>query len=1131
MYINGVAQTVTDTSGGTITSSSTPVMIGGFWASGATAPQDDTDETLFEGYIDEFRISVGIVRWIEDFDDDLPVRPYSDYPKKIAVEVGDTGVECYVEIERWDGTAEEAQLWVKVPSISSSADTVLNLYYDSAHADNDLVDADSYTKLLLESNTTDGSTTFVDSSPDARTVSVTGQVHHEVDQKKFGATSIQFDGSGDYLTVPDHADFAFGTGDFTIDAWVRSSSFSQHQDIVTKRTNGYGPLILRLEQTTGKPMFYGSYNGTSWATLITSTTACSLNTWHHVAIVREGSTFTLYLDGVSVATDTNSGSLYVNTLALSVGATSTGDKPFTGYFDEVRVSKGIARWTTDFDTDLPIKPYRVSYVGYPSEIPAQLVWDDNFVGVWHMNQDPSGTTPQILDSTSGRYHGTSVGTMTASDLVAGAIGDGTDFDGTDDYLTGGDIAAMDTMTAMTVEAYYDPVTWVNGTGIVSKNEGSTDYAGFILNEHSTSGDYRLYAGFGSTGAGTSAVETSSAPLAPVFLAGTIDSSNLTLWLDGTKGTPATTDSDYSLDGGANPFVIGTNSHSLTDGITGVIDEVRVSDVVRSDAWLKATYFSNTDNFVSFYDILTPIFTFTNQYYSITEAVNTVFVNQFYGLKDVIFNDQYYSLTDYLLAIKNQIYGLKDVIINNHFYGDGPVLIIILNQYYGDTVEIKKMVTQLYGNYDGLKKSNIQTYSLAEEIIITLIEEYSLTLDQILSYSDQLYDLNEYNNILKQNEQPYALLGDTDIISSSISITSDGWPIDYINIDIEGSLDRFCLTCDIQVASQEDYLKCNILSDIVVIIDGQTYNFFIESRGRRKSHGSIAYNIECISHTAKLGQPYASSITDSFLTGTAKSIVTSLASPYTIDWQLNLNDQEVDWPITGEILATENEYPIEIIKKLVNAVGGKVQTTPEGVLTLINHYPDSVNTWETASSDFTLSDLDHFFSTDETFSARDGYNVFLISDKVLSTDSLTIEERVISETQKELHVYQTPFDINFALTMKTSGGSWVDIGVGETVLEEIPYNPDDPTETELVEIVNGYGQLNKPYYGHNTYNADGSENLQWLETELGIASIQEDGTIECTTLGQSLIRLRYFTKYHKWDVSDARIEDVQFYLEE
>ena len=76
----------------------------------------------------------------------------------------------------------------------------------------------------------------------------------------------------------------------------------------------------------------------------------------------------------------------------------------------------------------------VTYVGETTSSAAKNVWDDNFVAVYHMAQDPSGTAPQILDSTSNENNGTANGSMTSSDLVDGFIGKAIEFDGSDDYI-------------------------------------------------------------------------------------------------------------------------------------------------------------------------------------------------------------------------------------------------------------------------------------------------------------------------------------------------------------------------------------------------------------------------------------------------------------------------------------------------------------------------------------------------------------------------------------------------------------------------------------------------------------------------------------------------------------------------
>ena len=94
---------------------------------------------------------------------------------------------------------------------------------------------DSNTKLLLHFNEADGSTSISDSSPSGHSVSNAGNVQTDDAQGMFSTNSSLFDGTGDYWSVADSADWDFGTGDFTIDFWVRHSilpSNAQYQAYV-----------------------------------------------------------------------------------------------------------------------------------------------------------------------------------------------------------------------------------------------------------------------------------------------------------------------------------------------------------------------------------------------------------------------------------------------------------------------------------------------------------------------------------------------------------------------------------------------------------------------------------------------------------------------------------------------------------------------------------------------------------------------------------------------------------------------------------------------------------------------------------------------------------------------------------
>jgi hypothetical protein len=90
------------------------------------------------------------------------------------------------------------------------------------------------------------------------------------------------------------------------------------------------------------------------------------------------------------------------------------------------------------------------------------VWSNGYAGVWHLKEDPSGTAPQMNDSTSNTIHGTSVGSMTSGNQIGGKIAGALDFDGSDDYLQSSD---YDILSTITVSA------WVNWDAISANNEG------------------------------------------------------------------------------------------------------------------------------------------------------------------------------------------------------------------------------------------------------------------------------------------------------------------------------------------------------------------------------------------------------------------------------------------------------------------------------------------------------------------------------------------------------------------------------------------------------------------------------------------------------------------------------------
>ncbi len=210
---------------------------------------------------------------------------------------------------------------------------------------------DSYSKLLIHSNGANASTAFSDASVAC----------------KFSQCGY-FDGTGDYLSVPDSDDWNFGSGDFTIDTWARQDSLAERYFWShSSNDTGYDSQVFGVN--ADESLSYRSYVSNNYQINLNSSAGTwTAGVWHHVAVVRSGSNWNLYIDGVSVILTSASVTLADQTqeMRIAKGYTnlSTDGRPWNGYLDEFRISKGIARWTSNFTP--PTNPYGASGLFFKS---------------------------------------------------------------------------------------------------------------------------------------------------------------------------------------------------------------------------------------------------------------------------------------------------------------------------------------------------------------------------------------------------------------------------------------------------------------------------------------------------------------------------------------------------------------------------------------------------------------------------------------------------------------------------------------------------------------------------------------------------------------------------------------------
>jgi hypothetical protein len=205
-----------------------------------------------------------------------------------------------------------------------------------------IISNSNYTTALITSvgaNLADNND-FVDSSTNNQTITVAGNVTQDTfSPYREGGYSIYFDGTGDYIYPPSSSTLAVGTGSFTLEFWMYATTISNAQNIFDTRNTGGFTVNL----SSSKLGFYNE----SGASYVFQTSVLNRAQWYHVAIVRNGSSATLYIDGTSVATATDNTN-YTNTVA-TIGARYSRDQQyFTGYLADVRLVKGSAVYTSAF---------------------------------------------------------------------------------------------------------------------------------------------------------------------------------------------------------------------------------------------------------------------------------------------------------------------------------------------------------------------------------------------------------------------------------------------------------------------------------------------------------------------------------------------------------------------------------------------------------------------------------------------------------------------------------------------------------------------------------------------------------------------------------------------------------------
>ena len=430
------------------------------------------------------------------------------------------------------------------------------LYTSNFTAPTSSLTAVTNTKLLCCQSTTDATAAAV--APGSITANGNAAASTS---NPFAGGSVLFDGSGDCLTVADNADFEFGSGNFTIEAFINYTgnpgSGNSTYAIFSKWDNQASNkgFILRIQNLGAgeKLQFFYSSDGNS-NNISTGQTTLSPGTWYHIAFVRNGSTGTFYINGVADSTTHNMGSNSIRntTVPFRIGANLDGsaiDQEFNGLISNVRVIKGTALYTSNFTA--PTSP--LTNVTNTKLLCCQ-----------------SDTSPTAAAVTPGTITNNGSTVSSFSPFNAGGDSGSVQFDGSDDHLniTGSDLAFGTGNFTLEFWVYFSSSDPTLDTIMETRSNTSLS-DGFLIGRFHTSGyedKIALYTG-GYRIASNSGVSNNTWTHVAVVRTG----STTKMYIDGVAQSTTYSDSNNYSNGG---LIIGENANNVYQ-LHGLISNFRM----------------------------------------------------------------------------------------------------------------------------------------------------------------------------------------------------------------------------------------------------------------------------------------------------------------------------------------------------------------------------------------------------------------------------------------------------------------------------------------------------------------------------------------------------------------------------
>jgi len=335
-------------------------------------------------------------------------------------------------------------------------------------------------------------------------------------------------------------------------------------------------------------------------------------------------------------------------------------------------------------------------------------------------------------------------------------------------------------------------------------------------------------------------------------------------------------------------------------------------------------------------------------------------------------------------------------------------------------------------------------------------------------------------------------------------------IDALDMNISNDEESYCFSFDAGLKRPADFNKFVPGTEVEIVFYGTTYKGIVDERTRTTEFGENTYRIKGRAVTSKLGESRSNTITRTWGNIRASQVVADLCAEVGIASDY----QAYDWKIPKEGLSANDEHRIDVIKKIARATGSMVQTTHDGVLTILPKYkqPPTKLFDPDFEPDVVYEESNDIISLNESYRIFPKYNEVIVTNIEDKEDYWEIFEIESLDSTGVAILGVDVFPFKDSVSLKTSSSH-----VSISYLGKV----EETKEDELVEIVNGEGQTSE--------NIKSMVSSEYLTNDLG--SISFNGTdITTTEKGNSLIRMTYKTEFHKFKVvtSSSELDPFQVY---